>query len=519
MMNRTGGNNPPVPSAPSDSTTGSVFTSTDTDHLKVPEIAGKPAATIEGPRHANVSTDDTLTYLKKQHVALQRFVWSTSQLPGTLLVNIPITPLRANLFVSYLAGMYNAWNGGLEYLVKVAGTGFHAGALGVARIPPNIDPTTFKTVAQFTAFEYVVIDPKTLEAVSKHIPDQRPVMYHYVSNNFTDPNVIGGHFVIFVLLQLNTSSTGTNQIDVQILNRLAPDFRFIQIVPPNLTTQPPTDVEKWGRLFSTPSAHLSTVVPAGVDDLTILAPGAVSAAKLGLTTLSGQPNGDPTYLGEYVDTATGIGTPVIGYTFRATSATTIVPTIGAGPSDRNVVFPSGSFISAFPAPPVVITPTGSISLKASTAVTGAVTDTYYFLRSLATPTYPGVSAVAPPAGESLVTFDCRGGTLGAGLTTTFLSAAFRSREYVIATNEAVLCILNSRSTGAPLTYIKIYHSGVITAPAMEQTSFSLFDLQCTFVSYVQGTTPFPNLNLTMLQSLQTQRLEQLIQEARRMRVL
>lgn len=507
-----------MPSAPSDSTTGSVFTSTDTDHLKVPEIAGKPAATIEGPRHANVSTDDALTYLKKQHVALQRFVWSTSQLPGTLLVNIPITPLRANLFVSYLAGMYNAWNGGFEYLVKIAGTGFHAGALGVARIPPNIDPTTFKTVAQFTAFEYVVIDPKTLEAVSKHIPDQRPVMYHYVSNNFSDPNVIGGHFVIFVLLQLNTSSTGTNQIDVQILNRLAPDFRFIQIVPPNLPTQPPTDVEKWGRLFSTPSEHLSTVIPAGIDELVILAPGVVSAAKLGLTNLSGQLTGDPSYLGEYADTATGLGTPIIGYTFRATSATSLTPTIGSGPSNRSVVFPSGSFISVT-TPPVIITPAGSISLKTATTVTGAVTDTYYVLRSYTTPTYPGVASVAPPIGESLVVFDCRGGAIGAGLTTTFLSAAFRSREYTIATNEAVLCTLNSRSTGAPLIYIKIYHSGVITAPAMDSTSFSMFDLQCTFVSYVQGTTPFPSLNVTMLQSLQTQRLEHLIQEARRARVL
>jgi hypothetical protein len=80
-------------------------------------------------------------------------------------VNIPITPLRANNIISYLAGIFNAWNGGLEYQAKVAGTGFHAGALGIARIPPNIDPTTLKTVSQFTAFEYSVIDPKTLEAI------------------------------------------------------------------------------------------------------------------------------------------------------------------------------------------------------------------------------------------------------------------------------------------------------------------------------------------------------------------
>jgi hypothetical protein len=254
-MDSNGGNNPPMPELIGEPATGSTFSSTDASGLDVPAIAGRPASTMEGPRHANVSNDDILGYLKKQHLALQRFTWSTSQLPGTLLVSIPITPLRANTIVSYLSGIYNAWNGGLEYQAKVAGTGFHAGALGIARIPPNINPASFKTVAQFTAFEYSVIDPKTLEAVSKHIPDQRPIMYHYMSDDFSDPNNIGGYFVIFVILQLNTSSTGTNQIDVQIFNKLAPDFRFIQVIPPSLTSSPIVDDTKWSFLFETPNLH------------------------------------------------------------------------------------------------------------------------------------------------------------------------------------------------------------------------------------------------------------------------
>lgn len=72
-----GGNNPPMPELIGETATGSTFSSTDATALDVPAIAGRPAATIEGPRHANVATDDIMGYLKKQHVSLQR-------LPGQL---------------------------------------------------------------------------------------------------------------------------------------------------------------------------------------------------------------------------------------------------------------------------------------------------------------------------------------------------------------------------------------------------------------------------------------------------
>jgi len=479
-MSEQGGNNPPIPEMLGEPATGAVFSSTDATALDVPAIAGRPAATIEGPRHANVANEDIVSYLKKQHLALQRVTWSTAHLPGTLLVSIPITPLRANQIISYLCGVHNAWNGGQDYQVKVAGTGFHAGALGIARIPPNLDPSSFKTVAQFTAFEYTVIDPKTLEAMSKHIPDQRPVMYHYMSEDFSNPNNIGGHFVIFVILQLNTSSTGTNQIDVQIFNKLSSDFRFIQVVPPNLNLSPNTDVEKWANLFNTPALHYSTIYPTAVDEIKVLAAG-------------------------------------------ASSSTTMVPVANAGSTvlyPRNITISRSAFVG-YHFPSALIDMTSPINLNANITVTGAVTGFFYFLiiPDNAVVTYPGATTVASPTGESLVTFEtfANGGGSGSafiGLTTTALSQFFASRQYQIASNEAVLCTLTSRSTGLPLTYIKIYHSGIITAPAMSETIFNFYDIQCTFVSYIQATSPFPALNSGMLQSLQYQRLEQLIRQAR-----
>jgi len=515
-MSEQGGNNPPIPEMLGEPATGAVFSSTDATALDVPAIAGRPAATIEGPRHANVANEDIVSYLKKQHLALQRVTWSTAHLPGTLLVSIPITPLRANQIISYLCGVHNAWNGGQDYQVKVAGTGFHAGALGIARIPPNLDPSSFKTVAQFTAFEYTVIDPKTLEAMSKHIPDQRPVMYHYMSEDFSNPNNIGGHFVIFVILQLNTSSTGTNQIDVQIFNKLSSDFRFIQVVPPNLNLSPNTDVEKWANLFNTPALHYSTIYPTAVDEIKVLAAGASSPAKVGLTNLSGVLTGIPSYVSPNQAGATG-------FRFYASSSTTMVPVANAGSTvlyPRNITISRSAFVG-YHFPSALIDMTSPINLNANITVTGAVTGFFYFLiiPDNAVVTYPGAITVASPTGESLVTFEtfANGGGSGSafiGLTTTALSQFFASRQYQIASNEAVLCTLTSRSTGLPLTYIKIYHSGIITAPAMSETIFNFYDIQCTFVSYIQATSPFPALNSGMLQSLQYQRLEQLIRQAR-----
>jgi hypothetical protein len=514
-----GGNNPPMPELIGETATGSTFSSTDATALDVPAIAGRPAATIEGPRHANVAPDDIMSYLKKQHISLQRFTWSTSQLPGTLLVNIPITPLRANNIISYLAGIFNAWNGGLEYQAKVAGTGFHAGALGIARIPPNIDPTTLKTVSQFTAFEYSVIDPKTLEAISKHIPDQRPIMYHYMSNDFSDPNNIGGYFVIFVILQLNTSSTGTNQIDVEIFNKLAPDFRFIQVVPPNIQDAPVTDVEKWSELFATPNLHSHSIFSLPVSQMRIEASTTVSNARIGMVNLAGTIFQDPPY-------TTLNTTPLLGrgYPWFSASATSLIPSNG-----DNVIKPFQLAITNVGCNFVRVIQSGSVAatspvnFTAAVVVTGAVVSTNYYLKpntsNVCSATYGTTPNIIPPVGESLISFSYGAGAVATPftLTTTFLAEQFLSRRFVINNNEAVLCQLFSRQTGLPVAYIKIYYNGHITSNAQATAvTFNFTDLRLEFISYVQASTPIPSLTMTMLQSLQSIRLEALLNRTRQL---
>jgi hypothetical protein len=499
------GNNPPMPETIGEKATGSVFSSTDMSALDQPAIAGPRAPTIEGPRHANVNTGDIMTYLKSQHIAVNRFTWTTSQLPGTLLYSTPITPIRANNIVSYLSGIYNAWNGGLEYQAKVAGTGFHAGAIGLVRIPPNIDPTALKTVEQFTAFEYNVIDPKTLEAVSKDISDQRPIMYHYVSDDFTNPNNIGGHFAIFVILQLNTSSTGTNQIDVQVFNKLAPDFRFIQVIPPNIPSIPPTDIAKWSTLFQTPALHLSPVLRTPIGTVTFQTAATTSSANTGLVSLAGTAVGSPSYLENTVINNINY----LGFLFYATSATNLIPVLNSPTQfNRNVTI-TGTTAQQFTnvIGGNISTSSNSIVLNAANTVTGATVAAYYiaspFFATGSTITYPGVVPLAPLAGESLVTFETtfQSGGPKSFLTTTYFEQTFKTGRFIIAGNEAVILQLSSKASGLPIGYLKLYYNGYFTTNAVTTAvTLDLADLQTTFVGYVSSSTPIPTLSENMLVS-------------------
>lgn len=168
-------------------------------------------------------------YMRMQFLALASFRWSTEQNPGTLLWSTPITPKLSHQFIRHLSEMYNTWVGGFDYNIKVCGTGFHAGAIAIVRLPPNIAPNTVTSPADFTAFEYMIIDPKTLEVVTEHIIDQRRWMYHYMNDTGVDS--IGGYIAAYVLVPLVTSSTGATQINVQVLTRPSMDFNFFQIKP------------------------------------------------------------------------------------------------------------------------------------------------------------------------------------------------------------------------------------------------------------------------------------------------
>lgn len=204
-----------------------------------PHGASVSALGIPGPTPGEVvkhsGQKNTFDFsIHRQFIPTDTFIWSTSQTKGTLLWHQPIHPSRCNPLISYLAGMYNTWGGGIEFNFKVAGTGFHAGALAFVRIPPNFHPTKFSTPSKWGAFEWCIMDPKTLEVMSLDVMDQRPVMFHYMNYHLDQPNTFGGHIACYVLVPLNTSSSGSQQIAVQVFSRPGVTFTLNQLIVPQL---------------------------------------------------------------------------------------------------------------------------------------------------------------------------------------------------------------------------------------------------------------------------------------------
>jgi len=221
------------------------------DSTVAPPSGGVSSVGLPGPNNAEApmhsgAMNGIDPFFHAQYMAITSFTWTTTHNPGTALWSIPIHPAETHQWLAHLSKMYNAWAGGINFAIKIAGTGFHAGAIMVVRVPPNIKPATLTTVSALTAFEYTVMDPKMLEVEIKSVMDQRNIMYHYMPLNVNDPQSFGGYLSIHVMLPLSTSSTGATEIAVQVLAQPAQNFMFTQIIPISREVVPvavPTDLE------------------------------------------------------------------------------------------------------------------------------------------------------------------------------------------------------------------------------------------------------------------------------------
>lgn len=184
-------------------------------------------------------------YLNTQFIIHTTVTWTTTMDPGTVIYSLPIHPSTMHQWMAHLNKMYNVWDGGFDFAIKIAGTGFHAGALLIFRLPPNIKPSQINTPQHASAFEYKIMDPKTLEVEIDAVIDQRRMKYHYNPLDVKKPDSFGGYLVIMVNMPLATSSTGNTQIAVQVLVRPSMNFRFAQLRPIDpviISSTDPTDL-------------------------------------------------------------------------------------------------------------------------------------------------------------------------------------------------------------------------------------------------------------------------------------
>ncbi|AOC55072.1 capsid protein [Duwamo virus] len=255
---------------PAAGATDEVFDSTSATAVQ-PTVSrlGIPAGP---PQEIPIHTGQVNTYdasIHQQWVPTDSITWTVSQPSGTLLWFKPIHPTFSNALLAYLSRIYNAWGGALDYKFKIAGTGFHAGAIAIVRIPPNRNPSEFTTPQSWGAFEYMVIDPKTLETISVGISDQRPIAYHYFPYNGENPLSFGGWIAMYVLIPLNTSSSGSQTISIQSFCKPAEFFQYSQLIMPSENISADPFPSEFAYAFDFTTAKYCATAPLYCDQVTL----------------------------------------------------------------------------------------------------------------------------------------------------------------------------------------------------------------------------------------------------------
>nr|ACX69259.1 VP1 [Norovirus dog/GVI.1/Bari/91/2007/ITA] len=168
------------------------------------------------------------------------FTVSPRNAPGEILLNLELGP-HLNPFLQHLAQMYNAYAGGMEVQVVLAGNAFTAGKIIFAAIPPHFPPERL-SAAQATQFPHVIVDVRQLEPIVLPLPDVRHNLFHFNQQN--DERM---HLVAFLYTPLRANSGNGDDVftvSCRVLTRPSQDFEFMFLVPPT--------VEKKTVAFSLP---------------------------------------------------------------------------------------------------------------------------------------------------------------------------------------------------------------------------------------------------------------------------
>jgi len=150
--------------------------------------------------------------------------------------------------------------------MRMMATAFYGGSIRVGYLPPNINQTEIRNMPLdvLTVFPNDDFDPKNTTWAHFSTPDERDVLYHYMSPNtngwdVTDKRSFGGYIVLYVAGRLVTQSPEMTSINVIIES--AGNFNFSQINPRFGVT----DFSDNKGVLSTASTRLDTWVSSEAD--------------------------------------------------------------------------------------------------------------------------------------------------------------------------------------------------------------------------------------------------------------
>lgn len=190
--------------------------------------------TIEVPLSAGEDNRyDLPQFLYHQLMFIDSIAWSTTDPKGKLLFHLPLCPQNFTPTVAYITRLFYAWGGSFEINVKILSTAFHAGGIVVVYFPPDCDPLQNSSPHQYTVFPWKFMEAKSTCFQPFVCNDIRNVKFHkmFLKDGKIDPDSIGGRLCVFVDSPLVTSSTGVNKIFIEMWGKLMPDFRVGHMLP------------------------------------------------------------------------------------------------------------------------------------------------------------------------------------------------------------------------------------------------------------------------------------------------
>lgn len=232
----------------------------DSTRLDTVQVGGY----YDHPLYSSAPPSETkIIEIIKTKMLAQVFNWSTTQVPGTVLVQIPIYPRYANTssvtiagndyqqmnptFLSYLATFFRYWRGSISYRMDFISTQFHTGRLAVIfipnndlEIPDNLSlltnyPTRILDVHEQKSFDFAA--PFVSATPRKEVFLQEA---HLVPGTSLSDLNITGFFQIVVYTQLTAPSTVADNIDVNIYVGAGEDFELdVPIGAPGFCFRPP----------------------------------------------------------------------------------------------------------------------------------------------------------------------------------------------------------------------------------------------------------------------------------------
>jgi hypothetical protein len=377
------------------------------------------------------------------------------------------------------------------------------------RIPPNRHPSEFTSPAQWGPFEYVVMDPKMLEVASLEVSDQRPIAFHYNPLNQKDSYSFGGYLAMYVLIPLNTSATGSQQIAIQVFNRPGSTFQFSQLITPSVEGPAiviPREIEPF---LNFNDLDLLSNAPLYVTDAVIQPDSLKQSDKcfncfsLDTTSMSKfadrfklsskTENDEYLYPGQF---GVSITKSPFTYTldFKDDPAWQIVP------GKQSVVFVVGETCAKTEASTKDYTATvvgDTIVVKSEVELSADISSGIILYSGNTCIPAPWVdnSYSAKQSNESFFMFR----SLGTGTPITcFQTRRFSQAAYegifakLISPDQCMLFLLRDKIENLNIGYVKLYSEGFFTARASpDQVIYPIQSVELVFDSYILRTDPIP----------------------------